>query len=486
MICIPLAAETNAELRTLVTQAETRPVDLLELRLDSLREPPDVEGLAAHARLPLILTCRSPRDGGGFDGSDAERRAILLRAAESGCAYIDVETIDLPFIAGKTPRSTLIVSMHDFEGTPDNLADRVRELAALPADWVKFAVTHRRPVDSVRVLEAIRQCPKPCIGIAMGEGGLMTRVLGPAYGSRVTFGSLDAGRASAPGQPTADELAEIYRVRDITRETRVYGLLGNPVAQSSGYRLHNRAFERLGFDGVYIPFLAESAEDFLDAIPDAINLHGLSVTIPHKPTALRWAARRSETSERIEAANTLSRAESGWRADNTDMPGIFESVKSVADAAGMNLTGSEALILGAGGTTRAAGMALSLLGCRITLSSRNPEKAWHIASRMGWEVEGMSAAVRGAGWRVVANTTPVGMYPNAGESLFPADNWRPDMLAFDAVHNPRQTRFLMDAALAGAATVDGVELFMRQAAEQFRLWTGRAMPRISSLTWGAR
>ncbi|MDR1744893.1 MAG: type I 3-dehydroquinate dehydratase, partial [Planctomycetota bacterium] len=417
---------------------------------------------------------------------DADRRAILLRAADSGCAYIDVETADIPFIAGKTPRSTLIVSMHDFAGTPENLIERVRELAALPADWVKFAVTHRHPADSVRVLDAIQKCPKPCIGIAMGEGGLMTRVLGPAYGSRVTFGSLDAGSASAPGQPTAMDLATIYRVRDITRETRVYGLLGNPVAQSGGYRLHNRAFERLGFDGVYIPFLAESAEEFLDAIPGAINLHGLSVTIPHKPAALRWATRRSETAERIEAANTLSRTSAGWRADNTDMPGIFESVKSAADGMGMNLTGTDALILGAGGTTRAAGMALSLLGCRITLSARNPEKAWQIASRMGWEVEGLSAAVRATSWTAVANTTPVGMYPNAGESLFPAENWRPDMLAFDAVHNPRQTRFLMDAALAGAATVDGVELFMRQAAEQFRLWTGRTMPRISSLTWGGR
>lgn len=486
MICIPLAAATNAELRSLMTRAESHPAELLELRLDSLTEPPDVEGLVRHARLPLIMTCRSPRDGGRFDGSDAERRAVLLRAAAAGCAYIDAEVIDIPFIAGKTPQSTLIVSMHDFSGTPENLSERVNELAALPADWVKFAVAHRRPEDNIRVLEAVEKCPKPCIGIAMGEAGLVTRVLGLAHGSRVTFGSLDAGSASAPGQPTARELAEIYRVHDITRETKVYGLLGNPVAQSSGYKLHNRAFEIIDYDGVYIPFLAESAEAFLDAAPAALNIHGLSVTIPHKPSVLRWATERTDTAERIEAANTLTRTPNGWKADNTDMPGIFESVKATADAAGINLTGADALILGAGGTTRAAGVAFSLLGCRITLAARNPEAAWQIASRMGWEVEGLSTAVRSASWGVVANTTPVGMYPNAGETLFPAENWRPDMLAFDAIHNPRETRFLLDAALAGAATVDGGDLFMRQAAGQFKLWTGRDMPRITSLTRGIR
>lgn len=481
MICIPVSTATNAEMRSLMTHAENEPSDIIELRLDSLREPPDVEGLIAASTRPVIATCRSRRENGGFDGGDEERRRILFRAIDAGTAYVDAERLDIPYLAPKMRGKTLIASFHDYSGTPDNLSRQLEDMAKLPCDWIKFAVTHRRPADSVKVLDNIRTCPKPCIGVAMGEGGLMTRVLGRAYGSRVTYASIDRGYESGPGQPTAKDLVFVYRIRDISLDTPVYGLLGNPVAQSRGYRIHNHAFEQIGFKGVYIPFRAENGEEFLNTLPGTIKLRGLSVTIPHKPTALEWADTRSESAQRIGSANTLTWTNAGWRADNTDLPAIFESIKAVTDMEGVNLTGAPALVLGAGGTTRAAGFALTLLGCRVTVAARNREKAWRVASQMDWEVEELSRAVSG-NWRVVANTTSVGMYPNIDETLFPAASWKRGMLAFEAVHNPRSTRFLRDAAEAGAYTVDGVEMFLRQAAEQFRMWTGVDMPRITSLT----
>lgn len=481
MICVPVAAESNHEMLGLLEKAASEPADLHELRFDALKEPPAVEELVAASSRPVIANCRSVREGGSFDGSDAERRGILLRAAKAGAAYIDAEAVDVPHVSGKTGKAVLIASMHDFHGTPDNLIRRIKELGELPANWIKFSVTCRRPLDAVRVLGAIQTAPKPCIGIGMGEEGLVTRILGLAYGSRVTFGSIDASHETAPGQPTARDLVKIFRVKEISLDTPVYGLLGDPVAQSRGYRLHNVAFARLGLDAVYIPFRAASAEEFLAYMPDSINLHGLSVTIPHKPIALQWATLRAEAAERIGAANTLTLTEKGWRADNTDLFGVFEPIKSMTDAAGVNLTNAPALVIGAGGTTRAVGFALSLLGCRITLAARNAEKAWRIASRMDWEVEELDEAPHGS-WRVVANTTPVGMYPNVDATPFPASAWKPGMVAFDAVHNPPQTRFLRDAAAGGALTVDGVEMFLRQAGGQFRLWTGQDMPRISSLT----
>lgn len=481
MICVPISAESNREMARLLAKAASEPAQLHELRFDAIKGPVEVESLISASTRPVSATCRSRREGGVFEGGDAERRDILLRAAKAGAAYIDCEGIDVPHLAGKIGDTILIASLHDFHGTPDNLVRRAKQLEELPADWVKFAVFCHGPRDAVRVLKAIRTIGKPCIGVGMGEDGLVTRVLGPAYGSRVTYGWLDPGHETAPGHPTIRDLASVYRVKEITPDTPVYGLLGDPVAQSRGFRLHNAAFAQLGMDAVYIPFRAASAEDFLSSMPGAVNLRGLSVTIPHKPVALQWAERSSEAAGRIGAANTLTLTESGWRADNTDMFGVFEPIKSVTDAAGMNLTNAQALVIGAGGTTRAAGFALSLLGCRITITARNTEKAWQIANRMDWDVEEMSDAPFG-NWKVVANTTPVGMYPNVDATPFPASAWRKGMLAFDAVHNPQETRFLREAASAGALTVDGVEMFLRQAGEQFRLWTGQDMPPISSLT----
>ena len=481
MICISLTAQTNRELLKLLDQASGEPGDVHEIRMDDIREPVAVEELVAASTRPVVACCRSRQGSGKFDGQAAERRDLLTRAARAGAAYIDAETVDVPYLANVVKPAILMASVYDSAGTPDSLVSLVRDLATLPADWIKFSVTHRRPVDSVRVFKALRAAPKPCVGNAMGDGGLMTRVLGLAYGSKMVYASLEPGYESAPGQPTARDYAKVYRVKKLTPETPVYGLLGNPVAHSRSFRLHNRAFAKLGLDAVYIPFRTESAEEFLDAIPPVINLCGLSVTLPHKPAALRWAEYASESAQRIGTANTLTRTGKGWRADNTDCAGAFESIKDAIVDARMNLTGADALVLGAGGTTRAVGLALTLLGCHVSVAARNPEQAWRAASQMDWEVEEWEEAPHG-NWRVVANTTPVGMYPDLDETPFPASCWKKGMLAFDAVHNPQETRFLRDAAAAGALTVDGVEMFLRQAQEQFRMWTGMAMPKISSLT----
>ncbi|MCD7897819.1 MAG: type I 3-dehydroquinate dehydratase [Planctomycetaceae bacterium] len=484
MICIPLFATTNQGMLDQLRHAETEPVDVHELRLDSLKEPPDLPGLIAASTRPVVATCRSLADRGGFAGSDEERRAILMMAGKSGAAYIDAELKDVPFLAGKIGDAVLIGSHHDFYGTPDNLSERVREMATMPCDWVKMVVTYRKPLDNIRVLEAIRSCRKPVIAIAMGEGGIMTRILGPAYGSRFTYGEPERGFEAAPGKPTARDLALVYRVADLTPETPVFGLLGNPVAHSRSFRIHNRAFSQLGIDGVFIPFLAASAEDFLNTVPNAINLHGLSVTMPHKMAAARWADICSENASRLGAANTLTLTEKGWRANSTDLPAIFETIKAATFDNGINLTGGSALVLGAGGTSRAAALALTLLGCRVTISAIDSDSAWRAASvdGMEWDVEDWNDALH-ANWDIVANTTPVGMYPNVGESPFPASNWRDGMLAFDVVHNPQETQFLKDAAAAGAIVVDGVQIFLRQIADQFRHWTGEELPKITSLTW---
>lgn len=476
MICISLVASTNKEMLKQLEQAAGEPADLHEIRLDSITEPLEIEHLVQSSTRPVVATCRSREANGRFDGTAWDRRDILLRAAKAGAAYVNAEPADVLHLAGKIKPTVLLATIVDRTCTPDDLFRRVEELAALPADGVGFVVTHRRAGDSVRVLEAIASCPKPCHGAAAGEGGLVTRVLGLAHGSIMVYASLEPGYEAAPAQPTARDLATLYRVKELTRDTPVYGLLGNPVAHSRCFRLHNRAFAKLDLDAVYIPFRTESAEDFLEAMPSAINLRGLSVTMPHKPAALKWADYAGEFAQRIGTANTLTLTDKGWFASNTDCPGAFESIKDATAAAGVNLTGAHTLLLGAGGTTRAVGLALTLLGCRVTVAARNPDKAWDVAAQMGWEVEDWNEAPLG-NWDLVANTTSVGMYPDLEATPFPSARWRENMIAFDAIHNPQETRFLRDAANAGCLAIDGVDMYLRHVAEQFRTWTGEKMPK---------
>ncbi len=482
MICISITAQTNEEMIRLIAKAGSEGADLYELRLDELREPPEVERILHSALKPCIVRCRSTAERGSFTGTARERQDILLRAVRARAGFLDVEPADVPALAGKTGNTILIGSIFDSYGTPGNLNERVRELVALPCDWIKFVVTNRCPADNIAVFEALRVCRKPCIGLARGEGGLVTRVLGLAYGSKVTYGDFETGFEQVPGKPTVKDLADIYRVKDLSSKTRVYGVMGNPVDFTRSFRLHNRAFQKLGIDAVFIPFWTESAEDFLSVVPGALTLRGLAVSMPFKMAALRWAELSSENAQRIGAADTLTLTDDGWRANNNELHCIFEVLKDAVTNLGINLTGAEALVLGSGGTARAVGVALTLVGCRITIASVDHDAAWRLGNVMDWDVEDWKTAPLG-NYKLVANTTPVGLFPKFEESPYPADAWKEGVVAFDVVHNPQHTRFLKDAAEHGAMMIDGVELYLKQVARQFQQWTGEPMPSITSLTW---
>lgn len=473
MICIPIMAATNAEMRAQLAAA-AEPADLYELRLDRLEEEADIHGLAAAADRPLVATCRSQGQGGYFHGSREQRRDVLQRAIDAGVRYVDAEE---DVIEGLRRRHGVVVmaSWHDFSATPESLSRIVRRLEALPCDWVKFAVMAKNPADNLTVLEALASGRKPAVGIAMGEIGLPSRILAPAHGSRITFGSLSEGFESAPGQPTARDLAGVYRVRHVDRSTALFGLLGCPVGQSLGYRLHNAGFIRHGLDAVYIPFQAPEAEGFLGTLPERLGLRGLSVTMPHKRRAFAWATDAADRARTLASANTLSRRNGGWLADNTDVSGAAGAVEAKAREIGLSLSGESALVLGSGGTAGSVGMALSTLGCRISVAGRSRDRTYALARGMGWHA--VPWEERGNGrWRVVANATSVGMVPAEGATPFPSGSWERGMLAFDAVYRPRVTRFLREASEAGAWTVDGLAMFCRQAAGQFESWTGLPLP----------
>lgn len=104
----------------------------------------------------------------------------------------------------------------------------------------------------------------PMIGLVMGERGLMSRVLSPKFGGFLTFGSLEAGFVSAPGQPTVEELLDLYNFRLIGPDTKVYGVVGNPISHSKSPLIYNAAFKSIGYDGIYLPLLVDSVKTFLD------------------------------------------------------------------------------------------------------------------------------------------------------------------------------------------------------------------------------
>src|SRR5262245_61986777 len=266
-ICAPII-ETNADtFLTTIREAE-RIADAIELRLDYLPAeslPQLIIGLSsciARIGKPLIFTFRPREQGGKRDLSLQDRHDFwrgLPPEIVNSIAYADFEFDLVESFANERPPAPwekVICSWHDFAETPHDLIARYELMAGTPAAVVKIATRANLIGDCLRVFELIEHArgKKPVIALAMGLPGLMTRVLAPARGAILTFGSLRRGAESAAGQPTVAELRDLYRVKQLSRESEIFGVIGNPVGHSRSPLMHNAALKSLGLDGVYLPF----------------------------------------------------------------------------------------------------------------------------------------------------------------------------------------------------------------------------------------
>ncbi len=348
-------------------------------------------------------------------------------------------------------------------------------MTQLPGDVLKI-ITYAQDLNDnlvlFRLLTRAQRDDVKLIAFCMGEKGEVSRILSPMMGGFLTFGSLDRGKESAPGQIPATTLKQVYRVNELKRDSKIYGVIGDPVSKSMGYLIHNRAFREKGLPHVYVPFWVRNVTKFFNAFEPFFS--GLSVTMPHKEDIMKHLDRVDPQAEQIGAVNTVVREGSDWVGYNTDGLGALQALQAVTE-----LKDKSVLILGAGGTAKAIGHVLKEQGAALTLTyNRNKEKAQGLAD----ELKATLVSIRDVDQvqaDIVINCSPVGMTPKTQESPYPARLLRPEMVVFDSVYNPMETRLIKDARDKGCTVVSGVELFVNQAVAQFELWTGPGAPKES-------
>lgn len=288
-----------------------RDADLVELRLDGV-EDMDVDRALDGRDRPVIVTCRPRWEGGRFDGSEETRRRILARALDRGAEYVDIEArAGFHDLIQRRGGARVVLSMHDFDGSPPDLAARVRTIRATGAEIVKVAITAHRLSDCLPLRDFTRE--GGAVVIAMGDAGIATRILAARFGSCWTY----AGDAIAPGQVPASRMLGEFRFRQVGPDTAVYGVVGNPIVDSLLPALHNAAFAAAGVDAVCLALQAKDFADF-EAFAAALGVAGASVTTPFTRDALAAAARADDAARKAGAANTLRTAADGWDATHID------------------------------------------------------------------------------------------------------------------------------------------------------------------------
>jgi len=482
-ICLSLTASTLAEdLRLLDSRREF--VDMVELRADSL-DPTELSHLPSFPKrsgLPVILTIRRRREGGRWNGEEAERRGLLGRSLSGGYAYVDLaEDVHDPALSEAVNRAggRVIRSLHDFSGMPDRLPERLRALARKPGEIPKLAVMPQSTGDLLALVDAYRQLEdQEKILIGMGEFGLFSRILAAKLGSFLTSCSVAGRQEAAPGHLDPRLLVELYRFRKLDRDSFVCGVIGNPIAHSRSPEFHNRGYEVLGLNGVYVPFLVDDVPAFF-RLAEMLDLRGFSVTMPHKRAVLPRLDERDESLRQIGACNTVvHRKDGGWYGTNTDVQGFLNPLQ--AQAPELMRPETRATVIGAGGGARSVVYALCSLGIRPLILNRTAEKARVLAESFGCEsggldTDGISRMQNHADLLVQA--TGVGMEPDTQGDPLPGYRFSGSEVVYDLVYQPLMTVFLKRAKQAGCRIVSGLAMLFSQGAAQFKYYTGLDYPR---------
>ena len=474
LLCVSLTTPTVEETLSVLHSAGRR-FDIAELRLDYLPEPTedDVRRLLEGRPCPVIVTNRPEREGGRWTGDEAARLELLAVADRLGADYVDVEIDSLDGYAPQG-RAGLIVSYHNYDETPADLAAIARRIEQTDAAVVKLATHANSLLDNLAAIHVLRDATKPTIAVTMGEHGHVSRVLGAKFGAFLVFASLGAGREAAPGQVPVDQMLDLYRFRHVRPSTAVYGVVANPVAHSMSPAIHNAAFGHCGIDAVYLPFRVDDVAEFIPAY-QTLPVAGYSVTIPHKQPVIALLQELQPLAERIGAVNTIVDRGGRLVGSNTDWSAAVAAVESGLPE-GESLDGKRVLLVGAGGAARAMAFGLAERGCDVVIANRTRERAVRLAADVGCTQVDV-ADMGSVPYDILVNGTSLGMHPRVDATPVDAAMLREGAVVFDSVYNPLETRLLREAAGAGCRTVKGLEMFVNQAVEQFELWTGQTAPR---------
>jgi len=450
--------------------------ELVEIRFDHLParslDAGTVSEVRASVRGPAIATLRSAVEGGRSKLKGTARENALKVLLDAGFEYVDLELERdqrlLKAEGRKGRRPELIASCHLLRPAEAGKVEKALVRACAAGDIGKVAMPCEHAGQAIMLARlGMRRSDAGdrFVLIGMGDQGRLTRVCAGRMGSDMVYCSL-SGKPAAPGQLDVRTQSSL-KGKDIV----ALGLLGHPVSHSVSKPMQEAALRGARLAGAYLNLDVppeDMTRETLETLGE-IGFSGLNVTIPHKERVLGMCDGVDSEAESAGAVNTITFKGSRIYGKNTDMIGFTQALESKKCI----VSGTEALVVGAGGAARAAVLSLRRAGAHVTVSARSPGKAEAMARDMGADVVSISS-LRGTGpvFDVVVNCTPIGTKGVGGAVPVPSALFRKGVLYFDLVYNPPVTRTMKVAAARKAAAAGGLEMLVRQGAASFNSWTG--------------
>lgn len=447
-----------------IKEASQNKADAIEIRLDCLDaiDLVKIQKLQKYWGKTVIFSLRRKEHGGKYLQHDSKLYFDLTRLFSLNPQYFDLEhDISKDFISKMVtnyPNTKIITSYHNFEKTPDNLAEVLQSIKNPFATYYKLSAFAKNSIDAFRMLEFLKDSKeKNLIVVSMGDNGSFVRILSKIYDSKIIYASVD--RKSVNGQIELEDLIKIYNFQKINSNTKIFGLIGYPLDSSIGHVYHNFNLNKQNLNAVYVKINLQSHE-----LPIFFNMIkkfpfiGLSVTMPLKEKVLSFI---TEDKSNVGSINTITIKDQKLIGFSTDGIAALDSIEKK-----MKVKDKKILLIGAGATAKAIAFEAIKRKANLYIFNRDQKKAYDLASKLqckAFPLDNIKDVMK-EGYDVIINATSTGMQ---NVNIIPSEYLLAGTIAMDVVAKPIETPFLLNAQDKKCLIIYGMEMFINQANMQF-------------------
>jgi 3-dehydroquinate dehydratase/shikimate dehydrogenase len=470
MICISIAQESRRFALVDMLNA-ARQCDLLEVRLDRFGKAPDVGELLAAKPKPIIMSCRRPRDGGLWDGSEDERLAILRQCIISKADYVEIE-LDVADQIRKFPPAKRVVSYTNRDETPANIADIYAQAQRKSPDVIKLTTLARTPEEAWPLVQILARAAVPTVVVGLGKPGIMLSVLGAKLGAPWTYAALERGMEAYPDEPTVRDLEDVYHYRAINRSTRFIGVTGFGDRERATVAALNAAFAHLQLPARCLPLGVGDLRLFGKVI-EAVKLAAAVIDAEHRRSILQIATQREPSAARTGEADLILHRDNKWHAADTLIPATVNALEAAMRAHSATehpLAGRMVLLAGVNDRARMMARELAQRGSVLVIASHEREAAHQLAQRMKCrfvQFEALYTTIHDV-LIVCGEEKQGGIHPGY---------LKPGMTVLDLTASLHKSSLLREAEARGCAVVTPRQLWLEQVSLQAHLLTSKDVPR---------